>query len=61
MTKYAKLIASLSGISLAELVAWLPGIDDITLILKLLVQLVLLITALVQVADLWRERGKKGQ
>lgn len=61
MPKYTKLLTSLTGISLAEIVAWLPDIDDITLFLKLLVQLVLLITALVQVVDLWRERRKKGQ
>lgn len=60
MNKYIKLFASLCGISLAELMAWLPDIDAVTQVLKLLVQLLLLITAVVQVVDLWREKRKKG-
>ena len=57
--KLLRLFGSLSGIPLAEFLAKLPSVDEFTTWIKLLLQLILLITALLQAQGLWLERRKR--
>ncbi|MEM7657847.1 MAG: hypothetical protein AAF399_17105 [Bacteroidota bacterium] len=59
--KHFRLLASLSGIPLAELMAMLPSVDTFTTWVKLLVQFLLLITALLQAHSIWLEKRRKSK
>ncbi|MEO0900429.1 MAG: hypothetical protein AAFY71_28730 [Bacteroidota bacterium] len=53
-----RLFFSIAGIPLTEALAHLPNVDEITIWLKLLIQIILLLIAILQLAKLFTERKK---
>lgn len=62
MLKFLKdptIFAALTNITLLEIVVRIPTVDEVTAILKLVVQILLLVTALLKARELWKRKSSQ--